>query len=639
MTENILDSLIDEYFQISDNTLDPNGSLTLSNLKATVEELCIVDHDELKQAGGKSDWKATSGAAKHLLLAEADQKSALSNLICGNSPQILCNADNLDRSSDSNVSHNQGFEEPLDLLYPEFTVDGFDFLEQTSSGDQSSALTCTDSSGAQTASSLLDDSFFMSMMEDPYSPVKAYNTNFGSLSGPSEDISSLSEIDNMPLSEPLDSPDTTKCSSIKSLVSMLDKTESTSRFRPLLLTNTNYDISREMRKNIIIPSYGNKDSPLISKALVSSSETDVPILSRTRFHGPLLRNGKKKDLNDCSLSQFKDASMVPGDVLLSNCISLITSTINYSHGAGYLTSLDESISDSEKSCVGKNGIKFQWPVVSNENASAIYKSDGEIRDITASWTNVQQKSDAFFRSRDKRGESFTLQELAEVVRSITSRPPRRINRYPAYQLGTNDLIGKGQSVTDWGNKESTKGHCPSRLTRVEKNWIPPDADVDVDKYPNLRGAFAMDLPSKNDKKRPDNCYDPTWVRKSGRDKEGWCDHCESGGYFLIKNSGYLYHKNHEHGIFPNGNVFEDPLIIKRKLEKESKWEGLCGICYHWIDLDHTDRKRWGTWYRHYKQCANEYEEFKKVLGAIGIPITLIEIFYRPYKEQEVFSLF
>ena len=97
----------------------------------------------------------------------------------------------------------------------------------------------------------------------------------------------------------------------------------------------------------------------------------------------------------------------------------------------------------------------------------------------------------------------------------------------------------------------------------------------------------------------------------------------------MKNSGFLYHKNHEHGVFPQGYVFEDPLVIRRKMIREARWEGQCGICYHWIDLDHTERKNWGTWYRHYKLCCTEYEELKKIVRASGVPLDMIEVEYLP----------
>lgn len=43
----------------------------------------------------------------------------------------------------------------------------------------------------------------------------------------------------------------------------------------------------------------------------------------------------------------------------------------------------------------------------------------------------------------------------------------------------------------------------------------------------------------NTKRRTNNAYNPTWVRRSGKQKEGWCDHCDSGGYLLMKSRAYV----------------------------------------------------------------------------------------------------
>ncbi|ANB14114.1 Meiotic expression up-regulated protein-like protein [Sugiyamaella lignohabitans] len=306
-------------------------------------------------------------------------------------------------------------------------------------------------------------------------------------------------------------------------------------------------------------------------------------------------------------------SQVNGRQLIEQAISLVQEAISPNDGHEHQTWVDDWIYRGD-SPVNKSGIESQ-----HEAIKINPRLDYQIREIIQQWTPYKPRTDRFFRITDKNCSSFNTEELKEMLEIVTSRPPRRINYYPAYQLCTDGEIGQGQTVTDWRHMSAL--HPPSSKTRQPMLNHPPIEP----------GMEESERPVPNLRKREGNIYEPTWVRGKKKLKEGWCDHCE-GGFYLMKNSGYLYHKNHEHGIFPNGYIFEDPLVIRRKMERESKWEGLCGICYHWIDLDHTERKCWGTWYRHYKQCANEYEEFKKVLAATGAPVHLVELRYCPIDE-------
>lgn len=302
--------------------------------------------------------------------------------------------------------------------------------------------------------------------------------------------------------------------------------------------------------------------------------------------------------------------------------------------------------DIDQNRIGKGdiGINFAQPEVGRgipmqlslpEGLSLVIDSrqKGEVESNFVSWKQLRTKPEHFFRMEDRHGQIFSLEELKEALDIIMSRPPRRINRYSCRQLMTEMNFSNGRGITEFNTHEMTL-HMLSNQTRVEYNTLPLGAVPNDNSIPMsdevkeiISNISPEDLPYQNSKKG--SIYDPIWCRRTGVGKEGWCNHCKDGGWYLMKNSGFLYHKNHEHGIFPQGYVFEDPLVIRRKVIREARWEGQCGICYHWIDLDHTERKNWGTWYRHYKLCCAEYEEIKKIIKASGLPLDLIEVEYMP----------
>lgn len=299
------------------------------------------------------------------------------------------------------------------------------------------------------------------------------------------------------------------------------------------------------------------------------------------------------------------------------CVRVLSRYISTTGGEEHRTMLDKNVIMGIQH--GKLGIRQQLP-------PGTPYDDAEIQHIIHGWSPRRKKKlqDAFFRKHDRRGTAFTFQELLIALETLSSRPPRRINHYPAHQLCTHGVIGNGQTVSQWNRG---MGHPPSSTTRLDFDTMPTYQELDTYEDEYESGVN----PVMNPKKQAGNLYEPKWIRNNGSRKQGWCSHCKKGGFHYMKNSGYLYHKNHEHGIFPNGNIMEDPLVIRRKIERESKWEGLCGICYSWVDLDHQENKLWGTWYRHYKQCATEYDHFKKVLAATNVPLTLVEIRFYPYR--------
>lgn len=256
----------------------------------------------------------------------------------------------------------------------------------------------------------------------------------------------------------------------------------------------------------------------------------------------------------------------------------------------------------------------------------------QLREYSEQWSSTRPRSDAFFRLSDDSGRSVSLQELSQAISIITSRPPRRINVYCAPRLPSMGSASCGK--TSWSSGDSLTALSPQ-----SPNSQLPSSEMRQMRAPSPPGAPQSERDATADPTIEVNnvayneIYRPRYVRGRGAAKCGWCDHCEHGGFFKIKNSGYLYHKNHEHGIFANNHVFEDPLVIRRKLERDSKWEGLCGICYRWIDLDHKERSKWGTWFRHYNNCTKEYDAIKKAVLLTGAPVEFTELEYCPYITQ------
>lgn len=322
---------------------------------------------------------------------------------------------------------------------------------------------------------------------------------------------------------------------------------------------------------------------------------------------------------------------VSGQDILNQCVTALYAAIGTQEETASYLSPRTDVGLVESSRDANRGVKNQLDLPENVSLIMDVRYKDEIEQTFLKWSSMRPKTENFFRLEDKKGFSFSLEELKEALDIIMSRPPRRINQYVSRQLLTDVTYGQGRGVTEFSSNPLTHLHLLSNQTREPTGLEPPISEpvggLRSDPYGGGGGTASEDEPFPNSKKS--NRYDPQFCRRQGVHKQGWCSYCKRPGWFLMKNSGYLYHQNHEHGIFPNGCVFEDPLVIRRKVTREARWEGLCGICYHWIDLDHNERKLWGTWYRHYKLCVNEYEEIKKVIRSTFAPVELMEITYCP----------
>lgn len=404
-------------------------------------------------------------------------------------------------------------------------------------------------------------------------------------------------------------------------------------YKPLMIVNSE-NIERSVMSLLTCKDNSNEYSPIFK----ADNRFNYSLSSRSRVTRieKLLRTGgttrvyQNSGLNSDTMNMVDGKPAVAGREILEKCVMAIYAAVgNDEDFQGYLS----HITDTEIIEAGREpsrGVKDQLELPSNVSLIMDARHKDEIQQTFMKWTSSRPKTENFFRMEDKKGLSFSLEELKEALDIIMSRPPRRINNYVARQLLTDATYGQGRGVTEFNSNQINSLHSLSMKTRqlgslVPAGCVPTSAGQVVQ---NVHYSISRDdMPFVNNKKT--NKYDPYYCRRQGIYKEGWCGYCKMGGWYLMKNSGYLYHQNHEHGIFPGGYTFEDPLVIRRKVIRETRWEGLCGICYHWIDLDHTDRKLWGTWYRHYKLCVNEYEEIKKLLRSTAAPIELVEIKYRP----------
>ena len=96
---------------------------------------------------------------------------------------------------------------------------------------------------------------------------------------------------------------------------------------------------------------------------------------------------------------------------------------------------------------------------------------------------------------------------------------------------------------------------------------------------------------------PGDLYTPTFIRKEGKAREGWCGLCRPGRWLVLKNSAFWYDKSFVHGISAaSGQAWDGPSQT-RFGRKAEVWEGLCGTCGQWVIL--TASKSGGvSWFRH-----------------------------------------
>lgn len=96
---------------------------------------------------------------------------------------------------------------------------------------------------------------------------------------------------------------------------------------------------------------------------------------------------------------------------------------------------------------------------------------------------------------------------------------------------------------------------------------------------------------------PGDLYTPTFIRKEGKAREGWCGLCRPGRWLVLKNSAFWYDKSFVHGISATSGQAWDGPSQTRFGRKAEVWEGLCGTCGQWIIL--TASKSGGvSWFRH-----------------------------------------
>ena len=165
-----------------------------------------------------------------------------------------------------------------------------------------------------------------------------------------------------------------------------------------------------------------------------------------------------------------------------------------------------------------------------------------------------------------------------------------------------------KAITSSSSLELPETSSVTEATERNNYYFPHDTTS----MPNLLASFhepslTPPPPSPNDSpflnllqqcpRFPGDLYTPTFVRKEGKAREGWCGLCRPGRWLVLKNSAFWYDKSFIHGISAaSGQTWDGPRET-RFGRKTEVWEGLCGTCGQWIIL--TASKSGGvSWFRH-----------------------------------------
>lgn len=96
---------------------------------------------------------------------------------------------------------------------------------------------------------------------------------------------------------------------------------------------------------------------------------------------------------------------------------------------------------------------------------------------------------------------------------------------------------------------------------------------------------------------PGDLYSPSYTRKFGNQREGWCGLCHPGRWLVLNNSAFWYDKSFTHGVSAaSGKTYDGPSET-RKERKTGVLEGLCGTYGEWIALV-VSKKGGLSWFRH-----------------------------------------
>lgn len=182
---------------------------------------------------------------------------------------------------------------------------------------------------------------------------------------------------------------------------------------------------------------------------------------------------------------------------------------------------------------------------------------------------------------------------------------------PGHEQSHNSQIQTGYSSKTMNSLSSPELHgSPVTTKAIERNscYCPHDTTS----VPNLPASFheySLEPPPPSPEgspslkplqqcpRFPGDLYTPTFIRKEGKAREGWCGLCRPGRWLVLKNSAFWYDKSFVHGISAaSGQAWDGPSQT-RFGRKAEVWEGLCGTCGQWIIL--TASKSGGvSWFRH-----------------------------------------
>lgn len=362
----------------------------------------------------------------------------------------------------------------------------------------------------------------------------------------------------------------------------------------------------DVAKHLTIPDSVDKTTRISSVATDAASVKPGKRASRGR---PRHLKKNVSEIPDCGVFS---AGPISGEKLLSALLDEIKSGVTTS-GDNFESAVDVVIAEDPfyMSKIGITGAK---------SVPGGHILHPDLMKLCDKWTSTRAVTDAYFRLDDPKCQTISLDEMKNVISIVTSRPPRRINHYPAPVFDGKKLLIPGTDELPWGL-------CSTASLRRTLSKEPAELK-NGDKQNPFEPCYNASNP---------NLYRPRYLSGLSRSKRAWCDNCSEGGFYFLKTSAYLYHKTFEHGIYSTCNIMEDPLVVVRDgraHQDRPRWKGLCGTCYRWIEIHSKGDFKWTTWFRHYNSCQKEYAQMRALLRFTGAGLKMVELEYCPYVLNE-----
>ncbi|PLW29475.1 hypothetical protein PCANC_26053 [Puccinia coronata f. sp. avenae] len=168
-------------------------------------------------------------------------------------------------------------------------------------------------------------------------------------------------------------------------------------------------------------------------------------------------------------------------------------------------------------------------------------------------------------------------------------------RFRETSFETEDRLSQGSGDPAGGCSQGVRSSPPHTLMRfggIGQGPSPHPPGLtgavrpsDVDLAGVMDETGEMMIPWKQDLRCDEDLYTPMWCRGQNDKKEGFCDMCDGGAWFRLKNSAYWYHKQYFHGVSSTtGHYFYPPKEIKRGFSTANRQQilGFCHECEQWV---------------------------------------------------------